>query len=851
MAQRGANKKLTTDEFIERARKAHGDRYDYSQVTYDGMHIPVTIVCPDHGAFLQKPVDHLSGCGCPRCAQARRGRKRLTTEEFVERSRAVHGDRYDYSKAVYVDKRTKVEIVCPEHGSFWQLPTNHWKGQGCPVCAGRAREFTTESFVERARKVHGDAYDYSQVEYKTMRTPVTIVCPEHGAFQQMPLAHLKGRGCPQCGAIRAARSSANDPTRLARIAATCEREYGHACYLQSEEGKAKAVASSRKRFGADSFMASDERVRRESEMQEKREETLLEHFGVRHQMESPEIKRRSRATCRRRYSHDTYFGSELHRARMDEDAEKSKQTCLERYGVEFYSQSEEFRARVKEMHAKARRTMEANGTKPYFATEERLANFEAEFAKARRTCMERYGVEYYTQSDEWQARKDAIFAKRLKTMKAVEDYDPFHHSFCENALYELLVERFGADDVEREYDTDPRYPWRCDFYIKSRDLFIELNAAWTHGGHWFGDQEGDEARLSVWRELAEGSDYYRNAVHVWSEADVEKRERARAEGLNYLTFWSSDLADASVWFALECPDGHDWERIWSWMPERELVVPQPAYNATTDRFCSMAARWAQQDVFYGREKALWADDRRGLFWDGHKLVMPERMRLLANRVEHADAPLMGLSDAALLRGFGISGRVLAYTVFNTKLAREVLERYGATSVADPCAGWGERAMLCAQLGLPYEGVDVNEALADGYDRMLSAFGDGQQTFALDRGESHAFALADVMLTCPPYHDREIYSDAGAEHLDADAFAAWWRQVCENMAATASPRLMVVQTNQACRDVFLAGMEAAGYRLVEEPTFNVRASHRNRRVGGRTNKREFESVLVCERVGTVD
>lgn len=703
MAQRGANKKLTTNEFIERACEVHGDRYDYSQVVYDGMHVPVTIVCPDHGAFSQKPVDHLGGCGCPRCAQARRGRKRLTTEEFVERSRAVHGDRYDYSKAVYVDKRTKVEIVCPEHGSFWQLPTNHWKGQGCPVCAGRAREFTTESFVERARKVHGDAYDYSQVEYKTMRTPVTIVCPEHGAFQQTPLAHLKGRGCPQCGAIRAARSSANDPVRLAHIADTCERKYGHACYLQSEEGKAKAVASSRKRFGADSFMASDERVRREPEMQKKRD-----------------------------------------------------------------------------------KTREKNGT-------------------------------YITSQPEID-------------------------------LGARLVERFGESDVKTQYK-DSRYPWKCDFYICSRDLFIELNACQYHNGHWHDANDArDREVLDEFKNSSSKQD--KTTVRVWSEFDVKKRERARAEKLNYVTFWAEDLSDASVWFALECPDGRDWERIWSWMPERELIVPQPAYNATTDRFCSMAARWAQQDVFYGREKALWADDRRGLFWDGRKLVMPERMRLLANRVKYADVPLTRLSDTALLRGFGISGRVLAYTVFNTKLVREVLERYGATSIADPCAGWGERAMLCAQLGLPYEGVDVNEALADGYDRMLSAFGDGRQTFQVDRGEVHAFVQADVMLTCPPYHDREIYSDAGAEHLGADAFAAWWRQVCENMVATAAPRLMVVQTNQACRDVFLAGMETAGYQLVEEPTFNVRASHRNRRVGGQTNKREFESVLVCERVDAV-
>ncbi len=189
----GGRKKLTTEEFLERAKKVHGDKYDYSKVMYINNSTKVTIDCPIHGEFEQTPTSHLSGTGCAKCSR----KKKISTEEFIEKAKKIHRDKYDYSKAKYVNATTKVTIVCPIHGEFEQIPYSHLSGQGCPVCGGSKR-LSTEEFIEKAKKVHGDKYDYSKVNYVNSSTKVTIICPVHGEFEQNPTSHLKGCGCAKC-----------------------------------------------------------------------------------------------------------------------------------------------------------------------------------------------------------------------------------------------------------------------------------------------------------------------------------------------------------------------------------------------------------------------------------------------------------------------------------------------------------------------------------------------------------------------------------------------------------------------------------------------------------------------------
>lgn len=184
--------KITEEVFFRRAPIIHENKYDYSKIKFSTVNDFVTIICPLHGEYEQRVKVHMRGYGCPYCG----GSKRLTTEEFIEKANRVHEGKYDYSKAEYVNTSTKLCIICPDHGEFWQIPNNHLLGAGCPKCAGKYND--REFFIERARKVHGNKYDYSRVEYVATNEKVCIVCPQHGEFWQTPSGHMHGQGCPMC-----------------------------------------------------------------------------------------------------------------------------------------------------------------------------------------------------------------------------------------------------------------------------------------------------------------------------------------------------------------------------------------------------------------------------------------------------------------------------------------------------------------------------------------------------------------------------------------------------------------------------------------------------------------------------
>ena len=195
------------DKFIEKARKTHGDKYDYSKVEYKNANAKVCIICPIHGEFWQMPGSHLQGHDCPRCAKEKT-RMKLSNgkDKFIEKAKKVHGDKYDYSKVDYKNNRTKVCIICQTHGEFWQTPDCHAQGQGCPKCANLAKSLKArkmvDEFIADSKKFHGNKYDYSKVEYINDSTKVCIICPEHGEFWQTPNMHLRGRGCPTCGILK-------------------------------------------------------------------------------------------------------------------------------------------------------------------------------------------------------------------------------------------------------------------------------------------------------------------------------------------------------------------------------------------------------------------------------------------------------------------------------------------------------------------------------------------------------------------------------------------------------------------------------------------------------------------------
>lgn len=194
-----------TEEFIKKARVKHGDKYDYSKVEYVNNKTKVCIICPIHGEFLQTPNNHLTGYGCSKCGrELAHSKTSLTTEEAIKKFIKIHGDYYDYSKVQYVNKRTPITIICPKHGEFQQTPDSHINQKaGCPICAkikSKHKQLkTNEQFIQDAKRVHGDIYDYSQVNYQGAYIPIVIICKKHGKFYQTPHSHLSSKaGCPYC-----------------------------------------------------------------------------------------------------------------------------------------------------------------------------------------------------------------------------------------------------------------------------------------------------------------------------------------------------------------------------------------------------------------------------------------------------------------------------------------------------------------------------------------------------------------------------------------------------------------------------------------------------------------------------
>jgi hypothetical protein len=187
------------ENFIQNAIKIHGDKYDYSKVNYINSKTDVIVICKSHGEFTQRPSHHIHGTGCKKCSIIS---LKSNTDEFIEKAIQKHGDLYDYSKVDYISCNEKVLIICKKHGEFHQKASGHLTGWGCYMCRkekiGDKNRDNISVFIEKAKEVHNEIYDYSKVNYIDSKTKVLIVCKKHGDFKQTPSGHLQGKGCCKC-----------------------------------------------------------------------------------------------------------------------------------------------------------------------------------------------------------------------------------------------------------------------------------------------------------------------------------------------------------------------------------------------------------------------------------------------------------------------------------------------------------------------------------------------------------------------------------------------------------------------------------------------------------------------------
>lgn len=187
------SKRKTTSEFINEAISVHGNLYSYENVNYVNGTTKVNIVCPTHGSFMQSPVCHVAQKSkCPECC----GKKKKTTESFINDAIRVHNNKYLYDNVNYINNKIKVDITCPEHGDYKQLPSFHLQGQGCPRCYGNAK-ISKEEFYKKVKEIHEEKYEYFD-DYVKMRQKIKIKCPKHGIFNQLAMSHYSGHGCQRC-----------------------------------------------------------------------------------------------------------------------------------------------------------------------------------------------------------------------------------------------------------------------------------------------------------------------------------------------------------------------------------------------------------------------------------------------------------------------------------------------------------------------------------------------------------------------------------------------------------------------------------------------------------------------------
>ena len=272
-----------------------------------------------------------------------------------------------------------------------------------------------------------------------------------------------------------------------KIKQTCLEKYGVDNYAKSKEGKEKVKQTCLKKYGVEYSWQSNE-------CKQKIKQTCLEKYGVDSPLKSKEIRNKCKLTCLEKYGVDNP-------AKLEENKEKVKQTCLKKYG----------------------------GLAPI--CNPNIKN------QIKQTCIEKYGVDNYGKSlkhktnmstimlsDEMQKHRYSIMSKN----------NTFNTSKEEDEVYEFLSQYI---DVTRQFNGSSKYPFCCDFYIEDLDMFIECNFHWTHGGHPFDPSSiKDQVKLEQWK--AKQTKYYNNAINVWTKRDVEKRNKAKEENLDYKEFWS-------------------------------------------------------------------------------------------------------------------------------------------------------------------------------------------------------------------------------------------------------------------------------------------------------------------------
>ena len=326
-------------------------------------------------------------------------------------------------------------------------------------------------------------------------------------------------------------------------------------------------------------------------------------------------------------------------------------------------------------------------------------------------------------------------------------------------------------------------------------------------------------------------DLYIDLISIHNLED--KLKIAKDYNLNYIILQTN--IDIEAWTLLDYPVGQDWKHKYSWYTDRKLFCEEELpnkYNGTTILY--KIAKIVHFDIFYEKELEFWNNNS---IYNSKELN--EQLKLYKNREHYINKGYKDLTNFEILRGLNISGKIRSYTCFNNKGMLEFIDNYNIKEIYDPCAGWGERMLTCAQKGVKYLGFDVNERLLPGYNRIIKKYNLIDQEFYLVKNKQQNIYNYDSLFTCPPYWNEEIYSSNGAENLDYIDFLSWWKSIIKE----SNCNIIAYQINQKYKENMNKQILDLGYALIDEINLNQQSSHFTRKKNGLNLKKEYESIQI--------
>ena len=502
--------------------------------------------------------------------------------------------------------------------------------------------------------------------------------------------------CPVCGKIAlfhdyeyrkycSPECSHNDKEQYKQMVKTQQKnlkeKYGEGItnYAQLESTKKKIAETTLKHYGNTCFLGS-----------EKSRELYKEKTGYDNPLQNPETKEKVKQTNRERYGNSYFLGSKQYMDNVIEIQNKITYTCIDKYGTNRYSQTAEYKNRVG-------KTWE---DKPLSE------------------------ISYFIEQQYNTKKENGTFAT----------------SNTEDETYEILKIKFP--DVVRQYRSE-LYPYACDFYIPSLNLYIECNYTWTHGEHPYNENIVEDAeKLILWKNKSETSDYYKNAIYTWTDLDVRKQQCVIDNNLNFEMFYTID--DFKTWFEISLPYN-----------KSELLDELEYYRNTAGKIACFSTKnnivkYYQQQTFYKHEKELWCDKKI-------------KEKLINNRIHYLQTN--DFTAEELLRGFKISGIFYGYSHFHPLIVKYICEKYGTKICYDPCGGWGHHILGALNI----DKYIYNDLSVHTYNNVCNIVRDLNINNVVCYNNDGAKFMPneefDTMISCPPYYNVESYECGDFKNIE--------------------------------------------------------------------------------------